>query len=75
MECAIYAEAAELYLEADPPNIPRVSQILANILRDNRRAADIIAHFRQLLKKTDVAELQQIDVNDVVRDVLRILGF
>ena len=47
-----YAEAAELYLKADPPNIARVEEILTNIRRDDQRAADIITHFRGLLKKS-----------------------
>ena len=68
-----YAEAAELYLKADPPNIARVEQILANIRRDDQRAAEIIAHFRGLLKKTDAVELQEFDVNDVVRNAVHIL--
>ena len=48
-----YAEAAELFLKADPPNIERVEQILANIRNDDRRAAEIIRHFRGLMKKKD----------------------
>src|SRR5262249_5533498 len=54
-----YAEAATLYLRANPPNIERAEQILANIQRDDRRAADIISHLRGLLKKKDELELQE----------------
>jgi signal transduction histidine kinase len=68
-----YAEAAELYLKAEPPNIERVVQILANIRRDDQRAAEIISHFRGLLRKQDVAELQEFDVNDIVRDTVSVL--
>lgn len=68
-----YAEAAELYLKADPPNNARVEQILANIRRDDNRAAEIIRHFRGLVKKTDAVELQEFDVNDVVRHACDIL--
>jgi len=68
-----YAEAATLYLEADPPDIERVEQILANIRRDDRRAADIISHLRGLLKKRDELELQECDLNKTVRDALQIL--
>ena len=67
------AEAAELYLRTDPPNIQRVEHILANIRRDNERAAQIIRHFRGLVKKDDALELQEFDVNDVVRNALNIL--
>jgi len=68
-----YAEAAEIYLKADPPNIERVAQILGNIRRDDQRAADIIAHFRGLLKKTEAVELQEFDINDLVRNAIDIL--
>src|SRR5262249_59487555 len=68
-----YAEAATLYLEADPPDIKRVEQILANIRRDDQRAADIISHLRGLLKKRDEIELQEFDLNEAVRDTLQIL--
>src|SRR5262249_40793296 len=68
-----YAEAATLYLEADPPDIKRVEQILANIRRDDQRAADIISHLRGLLKKRDELELQECDLNKTVRDTLQIL--
>jgi len=68
-----YAEAAELYLENDPPNLEKVKQILANIRRDNQRAADIISHFRGLLQKKAVDELQEFDVNDLVRKSVHIL--
>src|SRR5262245_64070982 len=52
-----YAEAALLYLQADPPNVARAYDILNNILRDDQRAAKIIAHLRGLLKKRNETEL------------------
>jgi signal transduction histidine kinase len=67
-----YSEAAELYLKADPPNLERVEQILANIRRDNQRAAEVISHLRGMLKK-GAGELQEFDLNDVVRDALYFL--
>jgi signal transduction histidine kinase len=68
------AEAAALYLHANPPNIKRIGQILENIQRDDQRAAAIIQHLRGLLKKKDAMELQEFDFNEVLRaslDVLR----
>ena len=67
------AEAAELFLKADPPNVERAERILHNIIHDDQRAADIISHLRGLLNKTDASELQQFDLNDVVRDAQHIL--
>ena len=68
-----YAEAATLYLQADPPDIERAEQILANIRRDDQRASDIISHLRGLLKKRDQLELQECDLNKTVGDALQIL--
>ncbi len=68
-----YAEAATLYLKSDPPDIERAERILANIRRDNQRAADIISHLRGLLKKRDKIKLQEFDLNEAVRDALQIL--
>ena len=63
-----YAEAAALYLKADPPNIERVDKILASISGDNQRAADIIDHLRGLLKKEEAEELEEFDLTEVVKD-------
>jgi signal transduction histidine kinase len=67
------AEAAELYLKAEPPNLARVEQILAHIRRDDQRASEIISHLRGMLKKRSDVELEEFDFNDVVRDVFHIL--
>jgi signal transduction histidine kinase len=68
-----YAEAALLYLQADPPNIVRAQDILCNILRDDERAAKIITHLRSLLKKRNQSELQEFDFTEVVDDTLQIV--
>jgi signal transduction histidine kinase len=69
-----HAEAALLYLQADPPNIARAQNILGNIIRDDERAAKIIVHLRELLKKRNQNELEQFDFNDVVSDTVQIVG-
>jgi signal transduction histidine kinase len=68
-----YAEAASLYLKADPPNIARIEEILGNIRRDDKRAADIISHLRGLLKRGDEEEWQEFDLNQAVREALRVV--
>jgi signal transduction histidine kinase len=67
------AEAAELLLNADPPEIEKVKAILADIRRDDQRAADVIRRLRALMRKSE-PEPQLIDVNDVVRVITDILG-
>jgi signal transduction histidine kinase len=68
------AEAAMLYMKADPPNTARIEQILTNIIRDDERAAKIVSHLRGLLKKKAETELEQFDLNEVVHDTLEIVG-
>src|SRR6185436_17187030 len=68
-----YAEAASLYLKASPPNLRRIEEILGNIRRDDKRAADIISHLRGLLKKQDQDDWQEFDLNEAVRDALRVV--
>lgn len=69
-----YAEAAELYLKADPPNIPEVQRILADILQDDQRAAAIVSHVSGLLKRRNAAEMQTFDLSEAVRSVSRTLA-
>ena len=68
-----YAEAASLHLKTEPPNIERVEQILASIRLDDKRAVDIVAHLRELLKKRDETELEQFNLNDVVHEAVQIV--
>jgi signal transduction histidine kinase len=68
-----YAEAAEIYLKADPPNIARIETILASIRRDDERAVDIIRRLRGLFKKQTEIELKDFDLNDTIRAALDIL--
>ncbi len=67
------AEAAELLLNADPPDVEKVKAILADIRRDDQRAAEVIRRLRGLMKKGE-SEPQLIDVNDVVRVMTDILA-
>jgi signal transduction histidine kinase/integral membrane sensor domain MASE1 len=61
------AHAARRFLEAAPPNLAEVHQILEDIIADAQRASDVTRAVRDMLRK-DVSELELLDVNDVVRD-------
>jgi len=47
------AEAAELFLKQDPPDLEEVQDILADIQRDERRAIAVIERMRQLLRRQE----------------------
>lgn len=68
-----YAEAAALYLKSDPPNLEKLEKILEQIIHDDQRAADIILHIREFVKRRSSSEIQEFDLNDVVNDVIEIV--
>ena len=68
------AEAAELYLNANQPDLERVKTIFGNIRGDDQHAADIISHLRGLLKQKSENELQEFDLDDAVDDAVKFIG-
>ena len=66
------AEAAELYLEQEPPALDIVKEILADIRRDDHRASQIIHRMRSLMNKSE-SDVRRYDLNDIVKDVNQIL--
>jgi len=66
------AEAAEILLARSSPDLIQVKEILADIRRDDQRAADIIGQLRGLLKKSELA-VEDVDVNALIRETVRIL--
>lgn len=67
------AEAAELFLKMDPPQLGEVGDILADIRRDDRRASELIQRMRELLKKSDPVA-QPLDLNEAARQVCALLS-
>ncbi len=63
------AEAAELIVKSQTPDMKELAEILADIRRDDERAGDVIRRLRSLLRKTPF-ELRDIDLNDVVRETI-----
>jgi signal transduction histidine kinase len=66
-------ETAELMLESPTRNDEEIKTILADIKRADQRATEIIQRLRRLLTKTPVAA-QSVDLNEIVREVIRILA-
>jgi signal transduction histidine kinase len=67
------AQAARRFLDASPPNLDEVRDILADIVEDDKRAAEVIRRLRALLRKGD-AEMAELDVEILVKDVVKLLG-
>lgn len=69
-----YAEAAIIFLKQTPPDLAKIGGILTNIVRDNERAANIISHLRRMLKKTDEAVTQEVDLYDIISETIEIVA-
>jgi two-component system, LuxR family, sensor kinase FixL len=67
------AEAAELFLQQDPPPLHEVREILAEIRKDDQRAGDIIHRMHTLVRKHELA-LAPLQLNELVQDVLMLVG-
>jgi PAS domain S-box-containing protein len=63
------AEAAELFLENDQPDLEELRNIVADIRKDDQRAGDVIDRLRSLLKRRDIESVPLV-VNDLLRDVV-----
>lgn len=66
------AEAASMLLDSGKPDHEELKAIVTDILRDDRRARDVIDRLRTLLKRRDVGH-QAIDADGILQDVLAIV--
>jgi signal transduction histidine kinase len=67
------AEAAALILRAPSPDLSELRDIVAGITRDQRGVTDVIKRLRKLLGKPP-SEIQDIDLNEAVREVFGCLA-
>jgi PAS domain S-box-containing protein len=65
----INANACLRFLAGASPNLDEVRDGLQAIVRDGRRASDVIARIRALARRT-ATEKEPLDMNDVVREVV-----
>jgi len=64
------SETLDAILQSPAPDLSELREIVADIRRDDQRAADVIRHLRSLLKKSPL-ELNDIDLNDPVRETVQ----
>ena len=67
-------EAAQILLKADRIDLNLLQEILIDVERDDKRAADIIRHLRALLKEKNEIELKTIDLSDTIRSTISIIA-
>jgi signal transduction histidine kinase len=66
-------ETAQLVAASGKPDVSELREILTDIKRDQGRASEVIKRLRRLLAKAPI-ESQEIDLNELVREVLGLLS-
>ncbi len=66
------AEAGSLFLDAEPPDVSRVRDIVRRIAAEDTRAYQIITRMRALLRRSPV-ESVVVSVADLITDTLRLV--
>ena len=67
------SNAAQRWLSRAPPDLDEVRVALKNIVKDGHRASDVIGSIRAIFKRDSRAK-DRLDVNDVIVDVLALVG-
>ncbi len=67
------AQAAERFLSAEPPDLRELRDILADIIKDDRRAGEVIRRLRTLLGSGSGVRTEILNLNQVVAEVLPLL--
>ena len=66
---ATNAAAGLSWLEAEPPNLDKVREILSSIVKDGKRVGDVVHRIRALTKKAP-PRMARFDINEAVFDVI-----
>jgi PAS domain S-box-containing protein len=61
------------WLAADVPNVDKARETAGRIVRDGKRAGEVIARIRALTKRT-VESREKFDLNETIREVLPLVG-
>jgi C4-dicarboxylate-specific signal transduction histidine kinase len=65
------AEAALRWLGHQPPDLEETRQLLAQIVRDGKRAGDVVHRIRALMKK-EPSRGERLDINKVIREAIEL---
>src|SRR5215470_1604356 len=67
------AETAEMILKSERPDLEEISEILADIKRDDQRAGEVIRRLRGYLTRTPF-ETKNIDLNQIMGETFKFLS-
>jgi PAS domain S-box-containing protein len=64
-----YALAARRWLSAEPPNFREVDDALSHIVKEGKRAGEVVGRIRALIKKAP-ARKDAVEINDAILEVI-----
>lgn len=67
------AQAARRFLAAPDPDMQEIRDILNDIVRDDKRAGDVIHHMRAMVQKKGAVEAELLDFNKLVGDTAKLV--
>ena len=67
-----HAETGLLLLASQPPKLAAVREVLSDVVRDNKRAGDVVSRLRTLLRKSE-AHHEPLNVNCMVSEVAQLI--
>lgn len=67
------AQAARRFLAAPDRNLDIIRTILDDIIKDDKRASEVIHRLRSLVQKKKNIEVEPVNLNELVRDAQRLL--
>lgn len=68
------AQAARRMLAGGAADPAEIRDIIEDIIKDDKRAGEVIHRLRSMVQKKEVIAAERIDLNEVVRDVARLLN-
>jgi two-component system sensor kinase FixL len=67
------AQAARRFLAAPVPDLDLLREILEDIIKDDKRAGEVIHRLRAMVQRRGLAGVEAVNLNELVRDAERLL--
>jgi len=66
------AQAMQRIMASRNPDMAEIHEIVSDIIKEDRRASDIIRESRTLLKRSEL-NLEQLNINDVIKEIIPLI--
>lgn len=66
------AQAGQRFLAKEKPDLDELSEILVDIIKDNRRADEVIGRLRTLMRKSEL-QIAELNINNVIQEIFPLI--